>query len=84
MSHRTISNHNYHFPHFILFISSSFGIFRCIEPRRDCTSFHGKKGLKTQRFVIGKNIKSNHKPSICSPRDPKDNEMYLIRNEWDS
>jgi hypothetical protein len=25
-------------------------------------------------------IKSNHKPSICSPRDPEDNEMFLIRN----
>jgi hypothetical protein len=44
MSHRTIPDHTYHFPHFILFVSSSFGIFGCTEPRRDCTSFHGKKG----------------------------------------
>jgi hypothetical protein len=37
-----------------LFISLSFGIFGCIDPRRDCTSFHGKKGMKAQIFVGGK------------------------------
>jgi hypothetical protein len=37
-----------------LVVSLSFGIFGCIDPRRDCTSFHGKKGLKAQRFVAGK------------------------------
>jgi hypothetical protein len=25
------------------------GIFECIDPRRDCTLPHGKKGLKAQR-----------------------------------
>jgi hypothetical protein len=29
------------------FVSLSFGIFGCIDPRRDCTSFDGKKGLKS-------------------------------------
>jgi hypothetical protein len=54
------SDHTYHFSHFILFISLSFGIFGCTDPRRDCTSFHGKKGLKAQRECSWKNIKSNH------------------------
>jgi hypothetical protein len=56
------------------------GIFRCTDPRRDCPSFHGKKGLKAQRECSWKKIKSNHKPFICSPRDPVENEMSLIRN----
>jgi hypothetical protein len=54
MSYCTILDHTYHYPHFILFISSSFEIFGCTNPRRDCTSFHGKKGLKALRFVAGK------------------------------
>jgi hypothetical protein len=54
MSHRTIPDHTYHFSFFIHFMSPSFGIFGCTDPRRDCTSSHGKKGLKAQRFVAGK------------------------------
>jgi hypothetical protein len=46
MSHHTIPDHTYHILHFILFVSLSFGIFECTDPRRDCTSFHGKKELK--------------------------------------
>jgi hypothetical protein len=30
-------------------VSLTFWIFGCIDPRRDCPSFHGKKGLKAQR-----------------------------------
>jgi hypothetical protein len=29
-----------------------FGIFGCIDPRRDCTLPHGKKGLKAQRVKV--------------------------------
>jgi hypothetical protein len=54
MSHHTIPDHTYHFPHFILFVPSSFGIFGFTDLRRDCTSFHVKKGLKTQRLVAGR------------------------------
>jgi hypothetical protein len=45
--------------------------------RRDCTSFHGKKGLKAQMECSWKKIKSNHEPSRCSLRDPEKNEMLL-------
>jgi hypothetical protein len=49
------SDHTYHFSSLHpLFISLYFGILGCIDPRRDCTSFHGKKGLKAQRFVARK------------------------------
>jgi hypothetical protein len=36
----------------------TFGIFGCTDPRRDCPSFHGKKGLKAQRGDSWKNTKS--------------------------
>jgi hypothetical protein len=36
------------------FVSLYFQIFKCIDSRRDCTSFHEKKGLKAQRFVTEK------------------------------
>jgi hypothetical protein len=55
MSLRAIPDHTLTF--FTLhpfFIFLSFRIFGCIDPRRDCTSFHGKKGVKSQRFVAGK------------------------------
>jgi hypothetical protein len=35
-------------------ISLPFCIFECIDPRRNCPSFHGKKGLKAQRLVARK------------------------------
>jgi hypothetical protein len=54
MSHCTIPDITCHFSPFILFVSPSFGIFSCTNLRRDCTSFHGKKGLKAQRLVAGK------------------------------
>jgi hypothetical protein len=54
MSHHTIPDHTCHFSHFILFVPIYFWIFRCTDPRKDCTSFHGKKGLKAQRLVVGK------------------------------
>jgi hypothetical protein len=36
-----------------------FWVSGLIDPRRDCTSFHGKKGLKAQRCCSWKKIKSN-------------------------
>jgi hypothetical protein len=36
------------------FISLYFGTFGCIDPRRDCASFHGKNGMEAQRFVANK------------------------------
>jgi hypothetical protein len=42
------------FHHFFPSVSSSFGFSGHIDPRRVCTSFHGKKGLKAQRLVVGK------------------------------
>jgi len=58
MSHRTILDHTYHFPHFIIFVPIPFEIFECTDPRRDCTAFHGKKGLKAQRECSWKKIKA--------------------------
>jgi hypothetical protein len=49
MSHHTILNHTYHFPSLFPSISLSLGILGCIDPRRGCPSFYGKKGLKAQR-----------------------------------
>jgi len=55
MGHHSILDHTYNFSHFTnFFVSLSFGILECNDPRRDCTSFDGKKGLKAQRFVAGK------------------------------
>jgi hypothetical protein len=54
MSHCIIPDITCHFSHFIIFVSPPFGIFGCTDPRRDCTSFHGKKGLKAHRLVAGK------------------------------
>jgi hypothetical protein len=48
-SHRTIPNHTYHFPSLFPSISLSLGILGCIDPRRGCPSFYGKKGMKVQR-----------------------------------
>jgi hypothetical protein len=53
-----IPDHTYHFSHFNLFISLSFGIFGCTNLRRDCSSFHGKKGMKAQMECSLKNKKS--------------------------
>jgi hypothetical protein len=39
----------YHFPHLFPFVSSYFGFLGALTPRRVCTSFHGEKGLNTQR-----------------------------------
>jgi hypothetical protein len=49
ISHRTIPNHTYPFPSLFPFVSLSLGILGCIDPRRGCPSFYGKKGLKAQR-----------------------------------
>ena len=53
MRHRTIPNHTYHFPSLFPSISLSLGILGCIEPRRGCPSFYGKKGLNAKRGCVG-------------------------------
>ena len=49
MSHRTVPDHTYQFPSLFPSISLSIGILVCVDPRRGCPSFYGKKGLKAQR-----------------------------------
>jgi hypothetical protein len=46
MSHRIAPTHTCHFSCLFPCTSSSFGFSGHIDPRRACTSFHGKKGLK--------------------------------------
>jgi hypothetical protein len=58
MSHHSIPDHTFHFSYFFLFVPPSFGIFGCTDPRRDCTSFHRKKGMKAHRECSWKKIKS--------------------------
>jgi hypothetical protein len=80
MSHRTIPDHTYHFSHFILFVSLSFGIFGCTDPRRDCTSFHGKKGLKAQRECSWKKIKEKIITFyMLTQRGLENNETFLLK-----
>jgi hypothetical protein len=52
-SHRIVLDHTYHFPSLFLSIPLSLGILVCIDPRRGCPSFDGKKGLKAQRDCCG-------------------------------
>jgi hypothetical protein len=52
-------------------LSLSLGILGCIDPRRGCPSFYGKKGLKAQRdccWVKDKSLCINLLDA--SPRDP--------------
>jgi hypothetical protein len=64
------------------FISLSFGIFGCTDPRRDCTSFHGKKGLKAQRECSWKKIKSKTITfQMLSQRGLENNETFLLKNQ---
>jgi hypothetical protein len=82
MSHHAIPDHTYHFSHFILFTSLSFGIFGCTDPRRDCTSFHGKKGLKAQRECSWKKIKSKTITfHMLTQRGLENDETFLLKNQ---
>jgi hypothetical protein len=64
------------------FVSLSFGIFGCIDPRRDCTSFHGKKGMKAQRECSWKKIKSKTITfHMLTQRGLENNEMFLLKNQ---
>jgi hypothetical protein len=65
--HHTIATHTYHFPCLFLFVSSSFGFFGSLTPRRACSSFHGKKRLKDHRCCSWKESKFIINPSIFSP-----------------
>jgi hypothetical protein len=68
--------------HFILFISLYFGIFGYTEPRRDCTSFHGKKGLKAQRECSWKKIKSKTiNFQMLTQGGIKNDETLLLKNQ---
>jgi hypothetical protein len=81
-SHRAIPNHTYHFSHFILFTSLSFEIFGCTDPRRDCTSFHGKKGLKAQRECSWQKIKSKTIIfQMLAQRGLENDETFLLKNQ---
>jgi hypothetical protein len=47
MSHRAILDHIYHFSHLTPFLSTYLLEFSGVlspDSRRDCTSFHGKRG----------------------------------------
>jgi hypothetical protein len=80
MSHRAIHNHTYHFSHFILF-TLYFGIFGCTDPRRDCTSFYGKKGLKAQRDCSWQKIKAKTITfQMLAQGGIENNETFLLRN----
>jgi hypothetical protein len=39
-----------------------------------------EEGVEGPEACSWKKIKSNHKPSRCSPRDPENNEMFLAKN----
>jgi hypothetical protein len=82
-SHRAIPDRTYHFSHFTpFFVSLSFGIFGCIDPRRVCTSFHGKKGLKAQKNCSWKKIKSKTITfQILAQRCLENNETFLLKNQ---
>jgi hypothetical protein len=70
-SHHTVPDHTYHFSSLKPPISLSLGILGCIDPRRGCPSFYGKKGLKAQRdccWVKDKILYINLPDA--SPRDP--------------
>jgi hypothetical protein len=47
--HHIVPNHTYHIPSLFPPKSLSLGILGCIDPRRGCPLFYGKKALKAQR-----------------------------------
>jgi hypothetical protein len=80
--HRAIPNHAYHFSHFIIFTSLSFGIFECIDPRRDCTSFYGKKGLKAQTECSRQKIKAKTITfQMLVQGGLENNKTFLLKNQ---
>ena len=80
MSHHAIPDHTYHLPYFFPFVFLSFWIFGCTDPRRDCTSFHGKKGLKAQREYSSKKIKDKIIIFyMFSQRGVENNEKFLLK-----
>jgi hypothetical protein len=63
-------------------ISFSFGIFGCTDPRRECTSFHGKKGLKAQRGMsLAKDKSQIITFQMLAQRGLENSEMFLIKNQ---
>jgi hypothetical protein len=70
----------------IIFHTSSFsspylmGFFRCTDPRRDCTSFHGKKGLKAHRECSWQKIKAKTIAfQMLAQRGLKNNETFSLK-----
>jgi hypothetical protein len=60
--------------------SLSFGIFGCTDPRRDCPSFHGKKGIKAQRECSWKKDKSQIITfQMLTQRGLENNEIFLLK-----
>jgi hypothetical protein len=48
-SHCIVHDHTYHFSSLKPPIYLSLGVLGCIDPRRGCPSFYGKKEIKAQR-----------------------------------
>jgi hypothetical protein len=73
--HHIVHDHTYHFSSLKPSTSLSLGILGCIDPRRGCPSFYGKKGLKAQRdccWVYDKSLYINLPDAL--PRDPPRNQ----------
>jgi hypothetical protein len=50
-----------------------------LAPRRDCTSFHGKKELKAQSFCRYKNIKAINYPLDACPKVLRAMKCFSIK-----
>jgi hypothetical protein len=83
-SHRTVLDHTYHFPSLFPSISLSLGILGCIDPRKGCPSYYGKKGLKAQRYCCWVKDESLYiKLSNASPKEsPKKAMKRLSVRKW--
>jgi hypothetical protein len=78
-SYRAILDHSCHFPHFIP--SSSYLLeFSGVLVQEGMSLISWEEGAEGPGACSWQKIKSNHEPSGCSPRDPEDNEMSLVRN----
>jgi hypothetical protein len=81
-SHCIIPYHTYHFSHFTHLHLLIFLDFGCTDPTRDCTYFHGKKGMKDQRECSWKNTKEKTITiHMLAQRGLKNNETFLLKNQ---
>jgi hypothetical protein len=51
-----------------------------LTPRRACTSFHGKKGLKAQRGCSWKNIRAINYPLDAFPKVLRAMKCFSTKN----